>query len=372
VCKLKDVHRYSVFQRYFLPGIIFQSVLIGGAYSTGREIVEFGAKFGRYGLWSILWVLLLFSLISGITYEFARVTNSQDYRTFIRHLIGPFWPVFDVLFCTMAVITIAVVGSASGSVVERVLGWPYWLGVFLVIAVAGGVMMGGRQVIERFKTTGSLLLYGGYLLFSYNILSTRWNNVIEALALEPTQSASTAATTGILYVGYNLAGLPAVFFVLGRIEKRSESAWAGIITGVLSTIPFLLTYLCIMAFYPSPEVLNTAVPWLTMLDRSSGPMILTLYGFVIFWTLIETSVGMTHAIIDRISAQLKDLGRNPLTPVQAAMTSTLILSLAAFFSQFGIIALVSKGYGIMAYGFLILFALPLLTIGVWTILQNRT
>jgi len=364
--------KHSVFQRYFLPGIIFQSVLIGGAYSTGREIVEFGAKFGRHGLWSILWILLLFSLISGITYEFARVTNSQDYRTFIRHLIGRFWPIFDVLFCTMAVIVIAVIGSASGSVVERVLGWPYWLGVFLVITIAGGVMMGGRQVIERFKTTGSLLLYGGYILLSYNILSTRWDSVIEGLALEPTQSASTAATTGILYVGYNLPNFCAVFFVLGRLGKRSESAWAGIITGVLSIIPFFLTYLCIMAYYPSPEVLNTPVPWLTMLTLSSGPMILTLYGLVIFWTLIETSVGMTHAIIDRISVQLRDLGRNSLTPIQAAMICTLILSLAAFLSQFGIIALVSKGYSIMAYGFLILFALPLLTIGVWTISQKRT
>ena len=196
--------------------------------------------------------------------------------------------------------------------------------------------------------------------------------MIEGLALEPTQSASTAATTGILYVGYNLPNFCAVFFVLGRLGKRSESAWAGIITGVLSIIPFFLTYLCIMAYYPSPEVLNTPVPWLTMLTLSSGPMILTLYGLVIFWTLIETSVGMTHAIIDRISVQLRDLGRNSLTPIQAAMICTLILSLAAFLSQFGIIALVSKGYSIMAYGFLILFALPLLTIGVWTISQKRT
>ena len=38
------------FGRYVLPGIIMQSVLIGGGYATGREIVEYGAKFGAMGL----------------------------------------------------------------------------------------------------------------------------------------------------------------------------------------------------------------------------------------------------------------------------------------------------------------------------------
>lgn len=32
--------------KYLLPGIVLQSVMIGGGYATGREIVEYGAKFG--------------------------------------------------------------------------------------------------------------------------------------------------------------------------------------------------------------------------------------------------------------------------------------------------------------------------------------
>ncbi len=30
----------SLFQRYLLPGFIFQSVVIAGGYGTGRELVE--------------------------------------------------------------------------------------------------------------------------------------------------------------------------------------------------------------------------------------------------------------------------------------------------------------------------------------------
>ena len=34
------------FGKFVLPGIILQSVMIGGGYATGREIVEYGGKFG--------------------------------------------------------------------------------------------------------------------------------------------------------------------------------------------------------------------------------------------------------------------------------------------------------------------------------------
>ncbi len=72
---------------------------------------------------------------------------------------------------------------------------------------------------------------------------------------------------------------------------------------------------------------------------------------------------MTHAIIDRISVHLKELGRGELGRVQVAVITVTILGTAALLSRFGIIALVARGYQAMAYGFLLLFALPLLTVG---------
>ena len=96
------------FQQYVLPGIIFQSVLIGGAYATGREIVQYGARFGARGLWSIAAIFLGFSLMSALAFEFARVNGTYDYRNFVRALIGPAWPLFDVLFVAMAILVIAV------------------------------------------------------------------------------------------------------------------------------------------------------------------------------------------------------------------------------------------------------------------------
>ena len=72
------------FEQYILPGIIFQSVLIGGAYATGREIVEYGAKFGSLGIWSVAAIFAGFTIFVSLTYEFARLNRAYDYRTFVK------------------------------------------------------------------------------------------------------------------------------------------------------------------------------------------------------------------------------------------------------------------------------------------------
>ena len=364
------------FAQYLLPGIIFQSVLIGGAYATGREIVEYGAKFGVLGVWSIAAIFVGFTVTSTVAYEFARVVGVYDYRRFVRELIGPLWPLFDLLFLVMVIVVIAVVGSASGSVVQQALGWPYWVGVGIVIAVVGVLIVLGRQAIERFKTVGTMALYCGYALFAGLVLSQRWAGVRGAFENQDTSfvdsaTISTAVITGLLYVGYNLSGLPAVLFVLDRQTERRQVLWSGLITGVLAIVPFVLTYLAILGFYPDGEVLAAPVPWLVMLDTVGGGWLTVLYALVILWTLMETSTGMIHAVIDRVSVNLVESGRESLSPRQAAAITIVILLAASLLSRLGLIALVARGYTVMAYGFLLLFALPLLTVGVARIARSR-
>ena len=367
----------SRFQRYLLPGIVFQSVLIGGAYATGREIVEYGAKFGAQGVWAILTLMVGFSVTAAIAYEFARRFELYDYRSFVRALIGPLWPLFDLLFIVMILVVIAVVSAASASIAETVLGWPYWLGVVMVVLMVGAISAAGRATIERFKTLGSALLYTGYLFFAGVVLWGSGSRVGRVFAENDTSyldavSLPAVLATGVLYVGYNLAGLPATLFTLDRLTRPAQAAWAGLITGILATVPFALTFLAILVFYPDPEVLDANVPWLVMLQQRAGGGITALYAVVVLWTLVETCVGLLHALTDRVDANLRELDRPTLSARSIALLTAAALIVAALLSRVGLIALVARGYTVMAYGFLALFALPLLTVGVWRIVRART
>ena len=87
----------SFYAKYLLPGVILQSVLIGGGYATGREIYQYGAMFGSMGWISGITIAIGFSLFAFLTFEICRIYKVYDYKNFIKQMIGPLWPVMDIL-----------------------------------------------------------------------------------------------------------------------------------------------------------------------------------------------------------------------------------------------------------------------------------
>ena len=363
-----------------LPAIILQSVLIGGGYATGREIVEYGAQYGASGWIAVLGIWIGFSVMAVLTFELARVFEVYEYKSFIKELIWKAWPLFDLLFLAMAVLIIAIMASAAGEIMQETLGIPYLVGILVIIAVVGVLAYYGAWLIEEFKTIGSAGLYIAFIAFAGIVIAATWGDVTSTFATGDTSYAADASIgavvqSGILYVGYNLAVFPAVFFALHRQTTREETLTAGLLAGTLMSLPFALSYVAMMGFYPQESVMDAPVPWLPMLDAVGGTAIIALYGIVVGWTLIETSVGLIHAILDRIDADIDEVDAGPLEGTeglsrpQRGALGVGILTGAVVLSQVGIIALVAQGYTIMAYFFIALFAIPLLTVGVYRIIN---
>ena len=361
--------------KYLLPPIILQSVLIGGGYATGREIVEYGAKYGALGWIGGLGIFIGFAVISVLVFELARTFHVYDYKNIMKKIIGKLWPIYDVLYVLIAILIIAVMSSAAGEILLDTLGIPYFVGIGIVIVIVGIVLFYGERFIERFKTYGTSALYIGYIIFAATVILTRWDEMIETFATGDTAymgeiSLGPVLFTGILYVGYNLAVYPASYFTLRRQTTRKETVLSGIIAGALMVVPWFLTYFAIMGFYPDPEVLEAPVPWLVMLADTHF-ILIGLFGIVMGWTLVETSTGIIHGFLSRVDENLKEIGKGRMTAAQRSVASIVILVLAMLLSRVGIIDLVAMGYTYMAYGFIIFFALPLLVIGTFRILNPK-
>lgn len=366
---------HGPFGKIVLPAIILQSVLIGGGYATGREIVTYGAKYGSAGWLAVVAIWFGFVLMAVLTFELARTFAVYDYKNFIKQLIGQLWPLFDLLFLVMAILVIAIMASAAGNIMEQTIGIPYLAGVGGVIAIVGVLSYVGESFIERFKTGGTLFLYLAYIVFGAVVISATWGDITSVFASGNTSYVSDPSLpavlkSGILYVGYNLVVFPAVFFALHRQETRRESIVSGVLAGTLMTIPFALTYVAFMGFYPAEDVMGASVPWLPVLNNAGGTALIGFYGVVMGWTLIETSVGLIHAIIDRLDENIEEMAIGPLerqsglSKLQSGGLAVGILGGALLLSRIGIIALVAQGYTMMAYFFIALFAVPLLTVGV--------
>jgi uncharacterized membrane protein YkvI len=362
------------FGRYVLPGIIMQSVLIGGGYATGREIVEYGAKFGAIGWIAGLTTFLGFAFLSFLTFELARIYKAYDYRSLVKQVAWKMWFLYEIVYVLLGLIVIAVMASATGEIVQQTLGLNYWTGVFSITVVVGVLNFYGRHLIERFKTFGTAALYSGYIFFSLIVLSDRWEEMVATLSRGDTSfstepvTAGMAITVGIVYVGYNLVFAPTLF-TLRRQSTRRETFWSGMIAGFLMTFPWFLTYFCLMGFYPDPKVLEATVPWLVMLEAVGGSAIITLFGVVVGWTLIETATGIIHAIIERLHVHAKELGRKPMTHTQDSLFAIAMLVISVGLARIGIVDLIAKGYAAMAYGMILVYIIPLLTVGIYRILR---
>lgn len=365
------------FGKFVLPGIILQSVLIGGGYATGREIVEYGAKFGSLGWLSGLGTFLGFAIIAALSYELIRLTKVYDFKGFMKTIGGPLWMVFDVVYLLFMVVIIAVMASATGNIVEQTLGLNYWVGVVAITVVVAILNFYGSGLIERFETLGTVALYAGYIIFSVLVIGTYGSNITEVFAhhdtsyIEGTVTAGKALWTGVLYCAYNLVVMPATFFTIKRQTRRVESVLSGIIGGVLATIPWFLTYFAVLCFYPNPDVLGASVPWLTMMQDTAGPVVIAIFGIVMGWTLIETSTGIIHAALERINNSLEEAHKPVMTSKQQAALTIVVLVGSMVLSKVGIVDLIATVYGALSYAFLAIYVLPLITVGVYKICKLR-
>ncbi len=361
---------HNLFYRWLLPAIIFQSVFMGGGFTTGREVMEYCGKYGALGIYSIIAATIGFFVSTSLTYELARVTKSFDYRTLMKQILWKFWPLFEIAYIILAIIVIAVVGSAAANIFEDMVGIPYIIGAIVVIALIGILHFYGRTAIEWFETVGTVILYIMYSILWIVTIKTTWGHANLVLAQKiSTGTSSISFVKGIQYFAYNMVVIPAVLFTLDRLDKRTDSFMSGLFSTLLVIIAFTLTWISILGFYPDPSIINAPVPWYAIMKRLGILWITWFYVLAVTWTLIETGTGMIHSIMRRIDINLEEVRGKGLSRTWEAIIATLIAIISIFLAKYGIIALVAKGYGTLAWVFFAIYFIPLVTVGIIRIIR---
>ena len=362
--------------KILLPGIVLQSVLMGGGYATGREIIEYGGKFGAYGWVSGLFTFFTFAVIAVLTFELARIYRIYDYKSILKQIIGKSWAIYDILYVILLFLIISIMASATGEILQQTIGLNYMVGVVILILIVAFLNFFGSAFIAKFETYGTIALYAAYIIFTIMVITANKDNIVTVMATQDTSYVENATLpmamlTGIIYASYNLSAVPAGLFTLRAQTKRSESIISGIIGALLMTIPWFLTYFAVMGYYPDDTIIGASVPWLVMLQSVSDSNIPVLvFGVVAGWTLIETATGMIHALLERLDHSLEEKNQEPLSPKKRGLITAAILIVAMLFSKIGIINLISMGYSALAYGFILFYLLPLVTVGLYKVIKN--
>ena len=361
--------RPSWFQRFLLPGFAFKAVVIGGGYATGRELAEFFVSVGpQGGLLAMALSTVLFSLICVVTFLFARMHGSTDYRNFFRNLVGPFWVVYEAAYMFSFILVLAVYGAAAGAIGVAMFGWPPLAGVMCLIGSIAAFTMFGNSSVEWLFKYASFFLYGVYAIFVFFTLRQFGTEAVQGLAAPAANDGWVLA--GVTYTGYNVLAAVVILPVLRHLTSTRDAVIAGLLAGPLTMIAAVLFFVCMMAWYP--EIGTEVLPADFMLRRLGMPLLHAAFQLMIFLALLQSGVSSVHAINERISGYLAERHQRAFPPF-ARLACTSFLLIAAIFAaqQFGLVDLIAKGYRLLALLILLTFVLPLLTIGLWRLVKNR-
>ena len=352
----------STFQRILLPGFLLQSVIIGGGYATGRELVEFFLSLGpAAGLLGLAVTTLAFSVISAVCFEFARRTASYNYRAFFRALLGRWWFLYEIAYLILGLLVLAVIGAASGELVAARLGLPKLVGTGCLMLLIGLLVFRGTKAIERVLAGWSFVLYATYAVFVTWYL-WRFGSDMD-FSMPPPGDAPNWLGQGVKYVGYNVAALPVILFCVQHMSSRRDAVTAGLLAGPLAMIPALLFFLAMVATYPA--IVDAPVPADYMMQRLGVTGLQVIFYIVVFGTFVETGSAYIHATNERINDLYLERGRAMPVLLRPAIGVGALLIAVVLAETIGLINLIAKGYGTLTWAFILIFIIPLCTYGVW-------
>jgi uncharacterized membrane protein YkvI len=343
--------------RLLTPGLVFQSVLIGGGYGTGAEIARY---FGSYGLLGGLLGLgaaaAAWALLCAVTFEFARVFRSYDYGSLMHRLLGRAGFLYDLCFYAMLLLVLGVVNATAAAMIHALTGLPSWTGVALLSAGVVFLVLKGTETIEKALSLWAYLLYAVYLLFLAAVF-LRFGNAI-ASELQKGEIARGWFLGGLRYASYNLICVSMILYTLRDLQTRREAVTCGVLAGILGAapaLPLLLAMGCDL-----PAALASETPVTAIFQRLHIPWLYILFEIVLFGTLVETAAGFIKALEDRIE---RSLFRNRSFDLAQPLIAGGVTASGICVSTFGLTQLIDKGYGAICYSALFLFALPMLTKG---------
>lgn len=352
------MNRKRKWTRYLTPGLVFQSVLIGGGYGTGAEIARY---FGSQGLLGGLLALgaaaAAWAMLCAVTFEFVRTFRTYDYGSMMRQLLGRAGFLYDICFYAMLLLVLGVVNATAAAMVSALTGAPSWIGVALL---SGGVVLlvlKGTEAIEKALSLWAYVLYAVFTLF-FAAVFLRFGSDITA-ELSKAEIASGWIASGLRYASYNLLCVSMILYTLRDIQTRREAVACGLLAGLLGAAPALPLLLAMGCNLPAALAAETPVTAIfTQLDM---PWLYFLFEIVLFGTLIETAAGFIKALEDRLERALFQ-GRS--FELARPLITGAVTALGICVSSFGLTELITRGYGAICWAALLLFALPMLTVGV--------
>src|SRR5690606_7911931 len=267
----------------FQIALAYMSVVIGGGFASGNEVIQFFTGYGIAGVAGSVVAAVLFAFLGMHIARISSIMQAGSHKQVLYTLFGEkAGLVVDVVLSFFLYGVGVVMLAGAGSTLAQQFGLAPLIGsTLMTVLVIGTLCLNVRGIINLISAVMPFLLIMVLAVTVYSIYTStgsreELNQAAEQAAIITFLGAEVPhwALSGLLYASFNIAvGFP-MLALIGGLTKQPKAAALGGIAGGLG-LGFLIILLNIGMFanmdrllgveIPTLQLANQIHPWLAML-----------------------------------------------------------------------------------------------------------
>lgn len=361
--------------RFAVPGFVGVAFVwfathAGGGFCTGRQEVEYFARYGGVGLIMPFVAMAILASTFFLGWEFARLYKTYDYRSMSNQLYRPVQVLFSNLLEAGFLLTVAMASSAGiaacGHLLQQLLGVSYLAGVTVSALLILVIVVLGAQAVRNASTIMSVLIIAVLFLAAGLCIPGVQEKRMEVIA---TVAAPGWAWKGFLYAMFQSFAWPAYVAVSDVLKTRRDVMKAAAAGFVINGLVLVFVVFTLLGYYP--EVVKEPLPLLAALTRRGLTWVVPLYSIMLYLGNLTTAVSFVFGTTNRIETAFVARTGGSKNFWRQVLCGLAILAVCWGISQFGLTAIVAKGYKFLGYIAIAIIFLPMWTLGLSKIRKSE-
>ncbi|MFA5489130.1 MAG: hypothetical protein WC284_07905 [Candidimonas sp.] len=281
--------------------LAYMSVVIGGGFASGQEVLQFFTGYGAIGVVGTLVSGVLFAFLGMQIAQISSNMQAGSHKDVLYNLFGKQAGfVVDVIlsFFLFGVGVVMLAGSGS-TFAEQYGVAPLFGGIVMTVLVIVTLCMNVDRIVNLISAVMPFLLAMVLIITVYSIVTSDGTMAVlnESAQANPTISSdwpvSNWAFGALLYASFNIAvGFP-MLAVIGGMTRSSKQAGLGGIMGGLG-LGLLLFLLNAGLFANINHLQGIEIPTLALADRIH-PALAVLMSISLVCMIYSTAVGARFA-----------------------------------------------------------------------------
>lgn len=363
---------------YLAVAFVWFTTHFGGGFASGVQVIQYFVGYGWYAAFLPIVSQAILAFVFYYAWKFALEKKKYDYKSWALEFYKPvekvMFPVFEIIYQLLLVTGTAIAFATGGATITAVFGTNYTVNTIIIAAIILLLCIFGANLVRSAASIMAIAIVAGMLIIYIPNVIASWGSItsniagLKSGAIANNSSFGSALWKALMYAGFQSAALGAYLAHSNALKDISEAKKAAVWGFILNAFILTLTTLGVLGFYQD-GILTETVPALFVVMHGVGSTWMTpLISILILLGSVSTGVNLIFGITSRVVNVLAKNDTDAVRKANETKRSTFVSLIYVIFTwgvaQFGLIPLISKGYGTLGYISIFAIILPLLIKGV--------